>query len=137
MHVWRTAWSAAATSGMTTPGHAAATTTGSDQTAAEQVAATLTEFRIELAPTTLHAGRPYTFVVTNDGTVTHEFVIERRGATHEPLVAGDQMAMLEGMAPGESRTLEWTFADPGSYQLACHEPGHYEAGQFLVIEVAD
>lgn len=73
----------------------------------------------------------------NEGTVPHEFVIERLGATHEPLVAGDQMAMVEGIVPGESRTLTWTFAEPDSYQLACHAPGHYEAGQVLVIEVAD
>jgi uncharacterized protein (DUF305 family)/uncharacterized cupredoxin-like copper-binding protein len=136
MQTWRSAWSGEATSGMTTPGHAAATPTGSDPTGAEQVAVTLTEFRIELALTTLHAGRPYTFVVTNDGTVTHEFVIERRGATHEPLQDGGHVAMVEGIGPGESRTLEWTFADPGSYQLACHEPGHYEAGQVLGFEVA-
>jgi uncharacterized protein (DUF305 family)/uncharacterized cupredoxin-like copper-binding protein len=124
MEAWRAAWSGAATPA------------ASLQSGAEQVAVTLTEFRIELAPTTLHAGRSYTFVVTNDGTVAHEFVIERLGATHEPLVDGDQMAMVEEIAPGESRTVVWTFADPGSYQLACHEPGHYEAGQVLVIEVA-
>jgi uncharacterized protein (DUF305 family)/uncharacterized cupredoxin-like copper-binding protein len=125
MQTWRAAWSGGAT-----PAAGA-------QTGAQQVAVTLTEFSVALAPTTLHAGQPYAFVVTSDGTVTHEFVIEWPGATHEPLVDGDQMAMVEGIAPGESRTLEWTFADPGSYQLACHEPGHYEAGQFLVIEVAD
>jgi uncharacterized protein (DUF305 family) len=124
MQTWRAAWSGGATpaAGL--------------QTGAQEVAVTLTEFSVTLAATTLHAGRPYTFVVTNDGTVPHEFVVERLGATHEPLVAGDQMAMVEGIAPGESKTLAWTFADPGSYQLACHEPGHYEAGQLLVIVVA-
>jgi len=124
MQAWRTAWSGAATPA------------ASAQTSAEQIAVTVTEFSVTLTPTTLHAGRPYTFVVTNEGTVTHEFVIERLGATHEPLVVGDQMAMIEGIAPGESRTLAWTLTDPGSYQLACYEPGHYEAGQLLVIEVA-
>jgi uncharacterized cupredoxin-like copper-binding protein len=137
MQAWRTAWSAAATPEMATSGHGVATTTARGQTGAEQIAVTLTEFNVSLAPATLHAGRPYTFIVTNDGTVPHEFVIERPGATHEPLVDGDQMAMVEGIEPGESKMLAWTFADPGSYQLACHEPGHYEAGQVLVIEVAD
>jgi len=125
MQAWRAAWSGAAAPA------------ASSQTSAEEVAVTLTEFSVTLEPTTLHADRPYTFVVTNEGTVTHEFVIERLGATHEPLVAGDQMALEEGIAPGKSQTLAWTFADPGSYHLACHEPGHYEAGQVLVIEVAD
>jgi uncharacterized protein (DUF305 family)/uncharacterized cupredoxin-like copper-binding protein len=137
MQMWRTAWSGVATPEKATSGHDATTTVASEQMGTEQIAVTLTEFSIDLVSTALYAGRPYTFVVTNDGTVRHEFVIERLGATHEPLVAGDQMAMVEGIAPGESKTLEWTFTDPGSYQLACHEPGHYEAGQVLVIEVAD
>jgi uncharacterized protein (DUF305 family)/uncharacterized cupredoxin-like copper-binding protein len=137
MEALRAAWSGATTPEMATSGQGVATTTARGQTGAEQIAVTLTEFSVTLTPTILHAGRPYTFVVTNDGTVPHEFVVERLGATHEPLVAGDQMAMVEGIAPGESKTLAWTFADPGSYQLACHEPGHYEAGQLLVIEVAD
>jgi uncharacterized protein (DUF305 family)/uncharacterized cupredoxin-like copper-binding protein len=135
MQAWRTAWSAAATPEMATSGHDAATTAASEQTGTEQIAVTLTEFSIELASTTLHAGRPYTFVVTNDGTVPHEFVIERLGATHEPLVDGDQTAMVTGIAPGETRTLGWTFTEAGSYQLACHEPGHYEAGQVLAVDV--
>jgi uncharacterized cupredoxin-like copper-binding protein len=124
MQTWRAAWSGGATAA------------AGAQTGAAQVAVTLTEFSVAMVPTTLHAGQPYAFVVTNDGTATHEFVIERLGATHEPLVVGDQIAMIEEIAPGESRTLAWTFTDPGSYQLACHEPGHYEAGQLLVIEVA-
>jgi predicted ester cyclase len=65
------------------------------------------------------------------------YLIALPGATHEPLQAGDQMAMSEGILPGESRTLEWTFPEPGLYQIACHEPGHYESGQFLVIEVGE
>jgi uncharacterized protein (DUF305 family)/uncharacterized cupredoxin-like copper-binding protein len=137
MQAWRAAWSGATTPEMATSGQGVATTTARGQTGAEQIAVTLTEFSIDLAPTTLHTGRPYSFVVTNEGTVPHEFVVERLGATHEPLADGDQMAMVEGIAPGESRALAWTFADPGSYQLACHELGHYEAGQVFVIEVAD
>jgi uncharacterized cupredoxin-like copper-binding protein len=116
-------------------GHDTAASTGGALADAEEVAVTLTEFSVTLAPATLHAGRPYAFVVTNKGTVTHEFVIERPGATHEPLMEGDQMAMFEGIAPGETRMLGWVFTEPGSYQLACHEPGHYEAGQVLTIEV--
>lgn len=109
---------------------------GEVEAGAEEVAVTVTEFSIALAPSTLRVGQPYAFVVTNEGAVAHEFVIERPGATHDPLVAGEREAMVEGIAPGETRTLGWTFAEPGSYQLACHEPGHYEAGQVVVIEVA-
>ena len=116
-------------------GHDEAASTGTVEAGAEEVAVTLSEFSIALAPTTLRVGQPYAFAVTNAGTVTHEFVIERPGATHDPLMNGDEMAMVTGIAPGETRTLGWTFAEPGSYQLACHEPGHYEAGQVLVVDV--
>lgn len=114
--------------------HDAAASTGSVAAGAEEVAVTLVEFSISLAPTTLHVGQPYAFIVTNQGTVTHELVIERPGAAHEPLMEGEQMAMV-GIAPGETRTLGWTFTEPGSYQLACHQPGHYEAGQVRTIDV--
>jgi uncharacterized cupredoxin-like copper-binding protein/predicted ester cyclase len=117
-------------------GHDEVASTGRVKSGAEEVAVTLTEFSIALAPVTLHVDQPYAFVVTNEGTVEHEFVIERPGETHEPLMVGDEMAMVTGITPGASRTLGWTFAESGSYQLACHQPGHYEAGQTVVIEVA-
>jgi uncharacterized cupredoxin-like copper-binding protein/predicted ester cyclase len=116
-------------------GHDEAASTGSVQAGAEKVAVTLTEFSITIAPTTLHTAQPYAFVVTNQGTVAHEFVIEQPGAVHEPLEDGGRVAMVVGIAPGETRTLGWTFTEPGSYQLACHEPGHYEAGQVLAFDV--
>jgi uncharacterized cupredoxin-like copper-binding protein/predicted ester cyclase len=116
-------------------GHGEIATTGSLEADAEEIAVILTEFSITIAPTALRVGQPYAFLVTNGGTVTHEFVVERPGATHEPLVDGDQMAMVTGIAPGETRALGWTFTEAGSYQLACHEPGHYEAGQMLMVDV--
>jgi uncharacterized cupredoxin-like copper-binding protein/predicted ester cyclase len=100
-----------------------------------QIEVALSEFRIEASPSTLHVGEAYTFVVTNEGSVPHEFVIEQAGATHEPLESGDQEAMIHAIAIGERAMLSWTFAEPGSYQLACHQPGHYEAGQVVLIEV--
>jgi uncharacterized cupredoxin-like copper-binding protein/predicted ester cyclase len=121
----------------TTHGHGIGAPTGSTQAGGEPIAVTMTEFSIDLASTTLHADRPYTFVVTNEGTVPHEFVIEQAGAVHDPLVDDEREAMTEPIAPGTSGSLSWTFTEPGAYQLACHEPGHYEAGQVLVIEVAD
>ncbi|MCC7023018.1 MAG: ester cyclase [Thermomicrobiales bacterium] len=116
-------------------GHEEAAAAGRVEAGAEEVKVTLTEFSIALAPTTLHTGQPYAFVVTNQGTVTHEFVIEEAGATHEPLMDDDATAMTTGIAPGETRTLTWTFTEPGSYQFACHQPGHYEAGQVLTFDV--
>lgn len=107
------------------------------QSAGDEVTVTLTEFTVALNPTALQIGRRYAFVVTNAGTLPHEFVLERQGAVHQPLVAGDKMAMTEEIAPGELITLDWTFEEPGAYQVACHEPNHFESGQFAVFEVTE
>ena len=132
-----------APSGMTTTakaevehGHDTDTEIESPHPDAEQVAVTLTEFSVTPAMSTLRVGQPYSFVVTNEGAVPHEFVIERAGAVHEPLVGEEREAMTGLIAPGTSGSLSWTFAEPGAYQLACHQPGHYEAGQVYVIDVA-
>jgi predicted ester cyclase/plastocyanin len=118
-------------------GHEAEPILESPRPGAEQVAVTLTEFSVTPDPATLQVGQPYTFVVTNEGAVPHEFVIEQAGAVHDPLVDDEREAMTEPIAPGTSGSLSWTFTEPGAYQLACHEPGHYEAGQVFVIDVTE
>lgn len=102
----------------------------------QTIAVTLSEFNVIAAQSRYKVGQAYRFSITNAGQTEHEFVIEPRGARHQPLMEGVAMAMAEDIAPGTSATLTWTFTKPGQYQLACHEPGHYEAGQVLPIEVA-
>jgi uncharacterized cupredoxin-like copper-binding protein/predicted ester cyclase len=117
-------------------GHEAVSASESPVPGAEEIAVTLTEFSVTPAAATLRVGQPYTFVVTNAGSVPHEFVIERAGAMHEPLISDEREAMTEPILPGSSGSLSWAFVEPGTYQLACHKPGHYEAGQVFVIDVA-
>jgi uncharacterized cupredoxin-like copper-binding protein len=90
---------------------------------------TATDMKIAADATTFKVGVPYTFVTTNLGAAIHELVIEHSGDVDVPLAeAGD-------IIPGSTATLPFTFTAPGKYQLACHEPGHYEAGMVLQIEV--
>lgn len=93
------------------------------------------DFYVRAAQTVFRVGQPYVFVVTNVGKVQHMFVIEPKGAVHQPLLRGKVMAMVHGIEPGQTITLAWTFAAPGADQLACHEPGHYEAGMVEAITV--
>lgn len=116
-------------------GHEAVSASESPVLGSKPITVTVTEFSVTPASSTFRAGRPYTFVVTNEGAVPHEFVIERAGAIHDPLVGDERQAMTESIAPGASQSLSWTFVEPGAYQFACHEPGHYEAGQVFVIDV--
>jgi uncharacterized cupredoxin-like copper-binding protein len=44
----------------------------------------------------------------------------------------------EGMAPGQTRTFDYTFtqaAPAGTLEFACHLPGHYDAGMHTPIVV--
>ena len=40
-----------------------------------------------------------------------------------------------GVQPGESGDLSYTFTEPGSYQVGCHQPGHYAAGMKIDVTV--
>ena len=38
--------------------------------------------------------------------------------------------------PGETGELETAFDEAGTYEIGCHEPGHYDAGMKLTVEVS-
>ena len=102
------------------------------------VQVTLSEWRVDVSPSTIPAGVPVRFVATNKGVLAHELVLEKAGAVDEALEAdlgGDEPleAEAENIAPGTSKTMIWTLSDAGAYQLACHVPGHFEAGMVMRI----
>ena len=39
------------------------------------------------------------------------------------------------LQPGESGELSYTFDLPGTYQIGCHQPGHYAAGMKIEVTV--
>lgn len=96
--------------------------------------ATLTEFKIQLSQSSVLAGKPIRFNITNKGAIEHDFVIEKVGAKGVPLSAGANDAMLV-VGPGLTGYLDWTFADAGEFQIGCHIPGHFEAGMVTKITV--
>jgi uncharacterized cupredoxin-like copper-binding protein len=112
-----------------------------------EVKITLNEFGIESSTTDFQKGVPYRFVVTNEGTVEHEMMIM-------PPVMPDSMGMAMDMGEmdkmalvmieasdlpaGATASFDYTFtesATAGGLELACHTPGHYEAGMKLPITV--
>src|SRR5581483_2871268 len=102
------------------------------------VPVTIGDMYVKLSQTDLKPNTLYTFVVTNDGKATHELVAEPAGAVDHALSGAnepEQSAEAENIAPDTTRELPWFFTTPGQYQVACHKPGHYEAGmvqQFTV-----
>jgi len=95
------------------------------------------EFEIDARQVVFRVGQPYRFSVTNDGKIPHEFLIEAIDAMDVPLEENGAVAEVTDIAPGTVKTLDWTFAEPGRYKLACHVPGHYEAGMRLPIDVVE
>ena len=111
------------------------------------VQVTLTEFGIKSSVTEFETDVPYRFVVTNSGTVEHEFMImppltQDQMGMHMDMTSLDKMAlaMIEAadLQPGDTTSFDFTFTEPsiaGTLEFACHTPGHYEANMKLPIIV--
>jgi LPXTG-motif cell wall-anchored protein len=101
--------------------------------AATTVKVSLSEFKVEMSSTTLSAGTKVTYVITNNGKIKHEMVLEKEGVVDAPLEFNGAGQEAEDIEPGTTRTVEWTIPEAGKYQLACHVEGHYEAGMKTVF----
>lgn len=84
---------------------------------------------------TVTAGETILFNVKNSGQLVHEFVL---GASEEILEHHELMKRFPGMEhdepnsvslkANESGDVVWQFTKAGTFQFACLQPGHYEAG---------
>ena len=93
--------------------------------------------RFSPAEVQVRAGERVRFVLVNKGKLEHEFVLGtmahlKQHAKEMNEHAGMKMEHREKgeveVPPGESRTLDWRFARPGTVYYGCLEPGHFEAG---------
>jgi uncharacterized cupredoxin-like copper-binding protein len=105
------------------------------------IAATLTDFQIDLAETSATAGE-VTFDIQNDGPSTHEFVVFKTDLAPDalptiedenglPLV--DEAGGLEPVdevedIPADSSAELAVTLDAGSYVIICNIPDHYQQG---------
>jgi len=94
----------------------------------------LSEYTITLDKTSVPAG-PIKFEIQNVGAIAHEVVLEPNGSDDAPYSLNDKASEAENIEPGKTATLEWTLDTPGTYQLGCHTPGHFEKGMFTTFEV--
>jgi uncharacterized cupredoxin-like copper-binding protein len=75
------------------------------------------------------------FVVTNVGTIEHEFVVIKTVKPAGNLLKGNEanetgaIGELDGVKPGNARVLVLNLKR-GHYALLCNLPGHYKTGQF-------
>ena len=95
----------------------------------------LDTMRFNIKNIQVKSGETIRFVVTNTGKTNHEFAI---GTREEQLEHAKMMASMPDMKheegnvlslePGETRELIWQFGKAGDVEIACHLPGHYDAG---------
>jgi uncharacterized cupredoxin-like copper-binding protein len=88
-------------------------------------------------------GETIRFVVKNVGRVTHEFSIGDRASQRAHALMMKQMPDMKheddsttiSVDPGQTRFILWKFdKKPASrLEIACHEPGHYEAGMKMAV----
>jgi uncharacterized cupredoxin-like copper-binding protein len=88
-------------------------------------------------------GETVKFVVRNDGTQMHEFVIgtKAENAKHAemmvkfPNMEHDEPYMAH-VPPGKTGEIVWTFNRAGEFEFACLIAGHYQGGMVGTIVVA-
>lgn len=91
----------------------------------------------------IKAGETIKFVVTNTGKLRHEFMIGDMEGQRQHAEMMKQMpdmvhedANTLTLEPGETKSLVWQFTKAGKLEVACHIPGHYEAGMKSRVVVA-
>jgi len=87
-------------------------------------------------------GETIRFIVRNTGNLTHEMVlgtIDELKEHAERMRKGPEMEHddpnLVSVLPGKTGELIWQFTRDGTFDFACLQPGHFEAGMVGKIHV--
>ena len=102
---------------------------------------------IAFAPATLSVNRGETvrFVFANTGALVHDAVVgdAEEQAAYARRSAGSGGAHDHGsgppavhVSPGKTGELTVTFDEAGTAIVGCHQPGHYDAGMRIMVEVS-
>lgn len=96
-------------------------------------------------PLQIRRGETVRFVVRNSGRLPHEFSLGDVAFQKQHAAEMKQQPHMEHsdpntvtVAPGKTAELIWKFSrvpGKGELQIACHVPGHYEAGMHLNFKV--
>jgi len=94
---------------------------------------------------TFQRGEHVRFVFRNKDSVAHDAFIgttaaqadheqDMRQADGSPGAHGEHAVTVE---PGKTGELAFTFEEPGTVEIGCHQPGHYAAGMKMAVKVFD
>lgn len=108
------------------------------------ITASMKDYSFDLSSTSAKAGK-VTFKITNNGTVTHEFVVLQSNLTLDKLpMNGDgsvdedkltSMGEQGDMEPGKTLDLTIDF-HPGHYFIICNLPTHFQQGMHTEFNVS-
>ncbi|WP_233871693.1 cupredoxin domain-containing protein [Paraburkholderia adhaesiva] len=116
---------------------------GDAKNATRTVAVTMLDtMRFDPPTIAVKKGETVHFVIKNVGTVRHEMTL---GSRQELKEHADMMRAMPDMAhqdansvtvePGRTGDLVWQFTRAGTFDFACLQPGHFEAGMKGTITV--
>jgi uncharacterized cupredoxin-like copper-binding protein len=116
-------------------GDSAAGRPGNPEKISRTIKVTALDIKYDKPKIEVKAGETIKFIVTNAGKLRHEFII---GDAEEQKQHAEMMRQMPDMVhedantitlePGETKNLVWQFSKAGKLEVACHIPGHYEAG---------
>ncbi len=122
------------------PGGSSSTVPAAPVPLGHAVKASLTEMKITDSVDTVAAGK-VKFTVSNDGAVTHEYVVLETPTPAAKLPVSGGRASEAGnigetgdMQPGQTKTLTLKLK-PGHYAIICNLPGHYLGGMYTDLTV--
>jgi uncharacterized cupredoxin-like copper-binding protein len=129
-----------------TQGSSPATTIDAAATASatRTVEIAMQDIKFDVTTLTVELGETIDFEFTNTGKTVHDAFI---GDSDAQMEHGEEMAHMGDMAghsvdetavtvqPGASGHLSYTFTERGTYEVGCHQPGHYEAGMKIQVVV--
>jgi uncharacterized cupredoxin-like copper-binding protein len=104
---------------------------------------TLVDDGVTVSETEASAGS-LTFATTNEGTLTHEIEVFEGEEDPASLPIEDDVANVEAwtlvdeiedITPGATADLTVDL-DPGTYQVVCNLPGHFEKGMYATLRVS-
>ncbi len=103
----------------------------------------LAEYRLSPQVLVLREGRPYVLEIVNTGRETHSFsapeflkaVAARKAEVPEVAEVRAWRFTAFQLAPGRSVRLSFVAVRPGTYPVACTQPGHADRGMRGAVQI--
>lgn len=119
---------------------------GTDGGSRRTVDVTMSDIAFQPATLAVARGETVTFRFTNAGQLAHDAFVGDAAAQqeHEREMSAEPSGHAHGaghdgavtVQPGKTGELTHAFGEAGTFEIGCHQPGHYAAGMRIVVTVA-